>query len=242
MISERDVERWFESSHFRKKCDWVCVDQPKVIEAWVDRHFIGQVLISEDVEKPNWLDRFSYTEVSHAWLSTITQKPSHPGVMVIIERPTFKVSDLLTENRVLLLDGVQDPGNLGSILRSMVAFDIKTLCVTDDCVDVFHPKAVNASSGALAHIAVYHQKHWEDWIKTSKIPKIVLDPDAAFRVSDIKKKENFILICGSEGRGVQNSLIKSIQLTPVCIPMGENMESLNVAVSAGIALHHLTRV
>ena len=69
--------------------------------------------------------------------------------MVVIERQTFKVSDLLTEKRVLLLDGVQDPGNLGSILRSMVAFDIKTLCVTDDCVDVFHPKAVNASSGAL---------------------------------------------------------------------------------------------
>ena len=56
MISERDVERWFESSHFRKKCDWVCVDQPKVIQVWVDRHFIGQVLISEDVENPiGWI-------------------------------------------------------------------------------------------------------------------------------------------------------------------------------------------
>ena len=148
----------------------------------------------------------------------------------------------MSEPKVLLLDGIQDPGNLGSILRSMVAFDIKTLCVTDDCVDVFHPKAVNASSGALAHIAVYHQKHWEDWIKVTKIPKIVLDPEAAFRVSDIKKKDDFILICGSEGRGIQNSLITSVQLTPVCIPMGENMESLNVAVSAGIALHHLIRV
>ena len=53
MISQRDIERWFESSHFRRKCDWVCIDQPKVIKAWANRHLIGQFIIAADIEPPN---------------------------------------------------------------------------------------------------------------------------------------------------------------------------------------------
>ena len=241
MIAERDIERWFESSHFRRKCDWVCVDQPKVIKAWLDRHFIGQVIISDNIEKPQWLDKFTYLEVPHNWLSTVTQKPSHPGIMVIIERPVFKISNLYTEDRVVLLDTIQDPGNLGSILRSMIAFGIHALCVTDQCVDVFHPKAVNASSGALANIAIYHEKHWNEWLQTTKAPIMVLDPLAAHSITDVKQKESFVLVCGSEGRGVQNEFVKTQTITPISIAMSDEVESLNAAVSMGIALHQLTR-
>ncbi len=241
MISERDIERWFESSHFRRKCDWVCVDQPKVIQSWIDRHMIGQVIIANDLEKPSWISKFPEMAVSRAWLSKVTQKPSHPGIMVIIERPTFKVSDLLSQKRVLILDGIQDPGNLGTIIRSMAAFGIKALCLTDDCVDVFHPKAVNASSGALAHISIYHESHWSDWLGKSKHPVYVLDPSAAYLVNQVKQKGAFTLVCGSEGRGIQNELIKSVRLNPISIAMAEGVESLNAAMAVSIALHHLTR-
>lgn len=242
MISQRDIERWFESSHFRRKCDWVCVDQPKVIQAWIDRHMIGQVIIAADIEQPAWLIKFPSLEVPHSWLSKVTQKPSHPGIMVIIERPTFKVSDLLSQKRVLILDGIQDPGNLGTIIRSMAAFGVNTLCLTDQCVDVFHPKAVNASAGALAHISIYHEAHWSDWLTKSQAPVMVLDPLAAFSINEVKQKSSFTLVCGSEGRGVQNDLVKSVRLMPVSITMAEGVESLNAAMAVSIALHQLTRV
>ena len=66
--------------------------------------------------------------------------------------------------------------NLGTIIRAMVAFGITTLCVTDNCVDVFHPKAVNASSGALADIKIYNESHWADWLPSISHPVYVIGP------------------------------------------------------------------
>lgn len=240
MIQQRDIERWFESSHFRRKCDWVCVDQPKVIKAWAKRHMIGQFILADDMDEPAWMEGTPTLKVNRKWLSSITQKPSHQGVMVIIERPTFKLSDLLTCQRAVLLDGIQDPGNLGTIIRAMVAFGITTLCVTDNCVDVFHPKAVNASSGALADIKIYNESHWADWLPSISHPVYVLDPVGSSQVHQLPKQESFVLICGSEGRGVQSKLVTSVRMVPVSIHMTNQMESLNAAMSVNIALHQLT--
>ena len=123
----------------------------------------------------------------------------------------------------------------------MASFGVRALFLTDDCVDVFHPKTVNASAGALAHISIYHEIHWSDWLTTSKYPVLVLDPLAAHTINDVKTKDAFILICGSEGRGIQNELIKSVRLTPVSISMTDDVESLNAAVSVSISLHQLIR-
>ena len=110
-------------------------------------------------------------------------------MMVIIERPTFKLSDLLTCSKAVILDGIQDPGNLGTIIRSMVAFGVDVLCLTNDCVDVFHPKAVNASSGALADIKIYNESHWADWLPTVPHPVYVLDPVGSSLVHNVSKKK-----------------------------------------------------
>ncbi|MGC6366999.1 MAG: TrmH family RNA methyltransferase [Candidatus Marinamargulisbacteria bacterium] len=240
MISQRDIERWFESSHFRRKCDWVCIDQPKVIKAWANRHLIGQFIIAADIEPPEWVGEKPLLQVPRQWLSNVSQKPSHPGMMVIIERPTFKLSDLLTCSKAVILDGVQDPGNLGTIIRSMVAFGVDILCLTNDCVDVFHPKAVNASSGALADIKIYNESHWADWLPTVPHPVYVLDPVGSSLVHNMSKKDAFVLVCGSEGRGIQSKLVQSTRLTPVSIHMTNDMESLNAAISVSIGLHQLT--
>ena len=240
MISKRDIERWFESAHYRKKCDWICIDQPKVIREWGRQGRIGQVICSEKIEKPQWTESVPCLDVPHAWLNQVTSKPSHMGMMVIIERPSYKVSDLMRASRVLLIDGIQDPGNLGTMIRSMVAFGCNTLCLTDTCVDPFHPKSVGASCGAIAHVNIYFETHWNDWIKETSHPVYVLDPKALHSIWDLEKSKNYILVCGSEGQGIQSKLIQSVQILPISIPMAEEMESLNAAMSVGIGLHQLS--
>ncbi len=242
MISKKDIERWYSSSHYRKKSDWICIDQPKVIDEWKEREEIGQIVCSEEFKKDDWMSSFPCLEVDYKWLSLISSKPSHPGYMIILKRPSYKISDLLEDTKVVILDGVQDPGNMGTIIRSMIAFGVETLCLTDSCVDPFHPKSVNASSGAISHIRVFHESHWIDWVDTAKIPILVLDNLAHQALQDIIKPEAFILVCGSEGRGIQSRLIKSRALTPVSIPISNKVESLNAAMSVSIALNHILRI
>jgi TrmH family RNA methyltransferase len=240
MISTRDIERWFDSAHYRKKSDWVCIDQPKVIREWGRKGRIGQVICSDKIEKPAWTTTVPCLDVEHAWFNQVTKKPSHMGMMVIIERPTYKVSDLMRAPRVLLLDGIQDPGNLGTMMRSMVAFGCNALCLTDDCVDPFHPKSVNASCGAIAHLGIYFETHWMAWIKETKHPIYVLDPKGLSNIWDIERSKNYVLVCGSEGQGIQSTLIKSVHIHPISIPMADEMESINAALSVGIGLHQLS--
>jgi TrmH family RNA methyltransferase len=240
MISIKDIERWYTSAHFRKKCDWICLDQPKVIKEWSKRNCIGQVIFSDAITPPEWSKKLPCLTVRHQWLTKITGKPSHMGLMVIMERPTYKVSDLMRANRVLLLDGIQDPGNLGTMVRSMVAFGCTTLCLTNDCVDPFNPKCVSASTGSIAMLTgIFYETHWDEWIKKTTHSVVVLDPYAAHSMWDIEKTTAFVLVCGSEGRGIQSKLIKSVPLTPVSIPMADGVDSLNAGICVSIALNYL---
>ena len=237
MINKKDIERWYESSHYRKKSDWICIDQPKVIEEWKNNQTIGQLMCSDGYQKSEWMANYPCEEVDHKWLSEVTSKPSHPGCMIILKRPIYKLSDLLQTKKVLLLDGIQDPGNMGTIIRSMVAFGIDTLCLTEHCVDPFHPKSVSASVGAIAHINIFYESHWKDWIDTTKIPILVLDTLAHQPVHQINISDSFILVCGSEGRGIQSKLITARSITPISIPISNKVESLNAAMSVSIALN-----
>ena len=100
MISEKDIERWFESSHYRKKSDWICIDQPKVIEEWQKKNMVGQVIHASTIEKPSWAASIPSLSVSLSWLINLTGKPSHQGLMIIIERPNYRIACLA---RFLLL-------------------------------------------------------------------------------------------------------------------------------------------
>jgi len=242
MISQRDVERWFESPHYRKKCDWICIDQPKVIREWSKTHTIGQIMCSPEFKKPDWMADLPCLDVPQTWLTSVTKKPSHMGLMVVFERPTFNVSHLMRSTRTLVLDGIQDPGNMGTMIRAMVAFGCNNLCLTPNCVDPFHPKSVTASTGAIIHIqGIYYEQHWRDWITSTSHPIYVLDPLACHSIWDVSMGQPYVLVCGSEGRGIQSQLIQSVRIMPLSIPISDNMESLNAAMSVGIALNHLSR-
>ena len=239
MISKRDVERWFESGHFRKKSAWIVIDQPKVIHAWQDSSKIVQIMVDQTDKIPKKWGGVEWMEVSHQWLSKLTNKPTHSGILVIVNRPKKNIEQLKQAKRVLLLDGIQDPGNMGTIIRSAVAFGVNTICVTKDCVDVFHPKSINASSGTIGSVSIFDQSDWGKWIQTSKLPCIVLSPHANISLQSVNKHEGFILISGSEGQGVQSEEIQQLPAKLVAIPMNKQCESLNVAMSVSIALYEL---
>jgi len=144
-------------------------------------------------------------------------------------------------NRILLLDGIGDPGNLGTILRSAVAFNIDTVILSKDCCDVYNEKTVRATEGAIFYQNII-RTDLKEAIKEIKQKNITIygtDVKNGIDVREIKE-ENYAVIMGSEGNGISKE-IKEVINQNIYIDMNKNQESLNVGVATSIILYELNR-
>ena len=140
----------------------------------------------------------------------------------------------------MILDNIQDPGNLGTIIRSCVAFNVDTLIISDNSVDLYNPKVLRATQGMIFHLNI---------IVTNLIKIIKELKDEGYKVagtnvvngtlvSEFEKKERFAIIMGNEGNGVSSEVSKLIDEN-IYIPISQTCESLNVGVAASIILYEL---
>ena len=139
----------------------------------------------------------------------------------------------------IALDGIQDPGNLGTILRLADWFDVKEIICSKETVDVYNPKVVQASMGAIFRIKVTYCD-LEDYLKKSKetIFGALLEGQNIYKKSVEPKG---ILVLGNEGNGISEKIIPLIT-EPITIPRFGQAESLNVSVATGILLSEFFRV
>ncbi|MBE6147543.1 MAG: RNA methyltransferase [Firmicutes bacterium] len=145
-------------------------------------------------------------------------------------------------NRLLLLDKIQDPGNLGTIIRSSKAFDVDTIVLGDNSVDLYNPKVVRSTQGMLFHMNII-SKNLEEFIPLLKKENILIygtSVDGGKVVSSLTKeeKEKYALVMGNEGNGVSKEVLDLCDKY-LYIPMNEEVESLNVAIATSILLYEL---
>lgn len=142
--------------------------------------------------------------------------------------------------RYLMLDKVSDPGNLGTIIRSAVAFNIDTLILSDDSCDVYNDKTIRATEGALFRLNIIREPLIEALNNLEKLNINIYGTDVIKGESiNTVDKNNFCVIMGNEGSGisdkVKNKIDKYIHLRT------NNVESLNVAVATSIILYELNK-
>lgn len=144
--------------------------------------------------------------------------------------------------RALILDNIQDPGNLGTIIRSAKAFNVDTIILSEDCVDIYNLKVLRATEGILFHInflyddiesAIYNLKNKEYLV-------CVTDVKDGKNICDIKTDGNIAIVVGNEGIGVKDK-IKDICHEKIHIKMNSEVESLNVAMATTIILYELDK-
>ena len=147
-------------------------------------------------------------------------------------------------NHILLVDDVQDPGNLGTIIRSAVAFNIDTVVLSNNTVDLYNPKTIRSTQGMFFHINVIRRdiKNIIEKIKEESIPVYgtLVEHGSDVRELNNSDKEKFALVVGNEGNGVRK------EITDMCdknlyIKMNSDVESLNVGVATSILLYELGR-
>jgi TrmH family RNA methyltransferase len=160
---------------------------------------------------------------------SLAETRTSQGVIGLFERPAPRDVFADEERVVVALDGVQDPGNVGTIVRLAAAFDAGGVVLLPGSADAYSPKAIRASAGAILSVAVVAMTHDEllarGWpLYAADARGEPLDPPS----------RHAVFVFGSEGSGVSPAL--AARATPIAVPMSPRVESLNVASSAAILL------
>ena len=183
-----------------------------------------------------------YNYYSYDVMKKISSMDNPPEVMALCNR--FDENAEIKGDKILVLDEIQDPGNLGTIIRSAVAFNIDTIVLTENTVDLYNPKVLRATQGMFYHINIITRPAMELvlLLQNIGIPVYGTDVRTGHDVRDLlpEEKEKFALVMGNEGNGVRKEI--NDQCTKkLYIDMNKNVESLNVGIAASILLYELGR-
>jgi RNA methyltransferase, TrmH family len=180
-------------------------------------------------------------EVSEKDFRSAAATESPQGVLAIAEIPAFKLStlDIPPKCRLLVLDGVQDPGNVGTILRTAAALGAVATVALPGTVDIWNPKVIRSSMGAQFHHPSLHASTGElfEFLQGNEID--LWAAEAGGEPLNRGEGPNRLAIAvGNEGAGVSSD-VRSRASRTVSLPISSAVESLNVAVAAGIILYEL---
>lgn len=226
-------------------------------EAIQEKAKIKQIIICEDCEKNLEIDKELIYEiakenciyVTKKIFESITDVTNPQGILAIIEKNNIEVQINnniqeinLKEDIIVALDGVQDPGNLGTILRTVDSIGLTQILVSKDTADSYNPKVVRSTMGAIFRINIIEVEDLQETLKEIKKNKFkvmvtALDADNSIYNVDYNKKA---IIIGNEANGVSKE-IQAMADEKVKIPMLGKTESLNAAVAAGIMIYEYVR-
>ena len=203
---------------------------------------ITTLVLSEDaqVSHINGLDTQPDSVQVHTASSqlfkTLTDTQSPQGILAVFEKPVVDVS-MLTPTVALILDNIQDPGNLGTMIRTAVCFGVEVIYLSAGCVDVYNPKVLRATAGASFKLPVVQQVDTAQLIgklQTQGVQVLATTPHTDTTCYDVDLTAPVALVMGNEGKGLSPA-IQALCDKRIKIPI-KNLESLNVGVACGILL------
>ena len=229
-------------SYREEKREFFC-DSPKLLEEalrWGAE--IVAVLYTADVTLPALPESVRAAEVTEAVMKSVSPMEAPQGVVFSCRMRDNTAPTALAGSRYLVLDGVQDPGNVGTMLRTADAFDCEGLFLLPGCADVYNPKTVRAAMGVLFRRNIWRcdLETLSGLLRTAEIPlygAALRDDTVDVRDIDLKKAA---VAVGSEGRGLSGAVLDRCDRT-VKIPMSERCESLNAAAAAAVLLWEMFR-
>lgn len=229
-LTNARVKEWgkLKEKKYRDEMGLFLIEGDHLIEEAQKKSCIKEIVAIEEKEPADFY-------VSPEIMKKLSQQITYPKKMAVC----YKLKEAEPQNRVLVLDGIQDPGNLGTIIRSAVAFNFDTIVLSKDSVDIYNEKVIRASEGMLFHINIIRTEL--STFLESNTPDysiLVTDVVAGEEIRKIEKKEKLMLIIGNEGNGVREE-IKKYKNHFIKLNMNKNCESLNAGVAASILMYEI---
>lgn len=229
---------------FRKELGLFVVEGRKMVEELLHSRFETVGLYATEAflaDYPSFADSEIASEVQ---MQQMSGQDTPPGILAVVRIP--EQGDIKTSSRfVLALDGIANPGNMGTLIRTAEWFGIQDVVCSNDCVELWNPKTVQATMGSLFRVKVWKtdlpvflQKAKSD---RKAVYGALLNGEDLFQMPTKPKPEGVIVI-GSESHGIRSEVMTCIT-HPVTIPRvgGSATESLNAAVAGGIIIAEMTK-
>lgn len=222
-----------------------------VAEAINENAKISKIIVCEDCETDGGIPKdlmyeiakYDCIYVSKKIFESISDVNTPQGILAVIKKCSLEEQKVsYNEELIVVLDGVQDPGNLGTILRTVDSVNLKQIILSAKCADPYNPKVVRSTMGAIFRLNIIESKNIIETLKEIKknkykIVATSLETNESIYGLDYNKKA---IIIGNEANGVSKEVLE-ITNEKVKIPMLGKSESLNVAVATGVILYEYVR-
>jgi len=227
-----------DKKKFRQKYNLFLVEGNKTIKELNKSIFKIKEIYSLDpdsLDLPNMLNVFRINEKELKEISFL----KHPKDSVAVCHLPKEQFICKREGINLVLDGIQDPGNMGTIIRLADWFGIEQIICSEDTVDLYNPKVIQASMGSFVRTNIFYT-NIEKFLNDKEIPNYVADMQGE-NMYKVNFPEKFNLILGNEGNGIRQATRNIVDNTITIPRFGSNKttESLNVAMAASIILGHI---
>ena len=223
-------------------------------EALKEKELINKVLVSEKItevkggsEILKQLEeadsRNVYTVPDKLYLE-VTDTENPQGILAVMSKKSVGIESVYDDkNFFVVLDSIQDPGNMGTIIRTADAAGATAVIVSKGCVDVYNPKVLRSTMGSIFHIPICYCENILEGLQSLKEKGITLCAahlDGEKSYFDLNNKDNIAVIIGNEANGISDS-VAAISDELVKIPMEGKSESLNASVAAGLLIYEVLR-
>ena len=230
----KDIRKLNEKKYRDEEKKYIIEGEHLVLEAYKAGNLDEVILCERDIDLG-----VPKTYVTEAVMKTISTLPSKVDIIGVC---SLKENDIDLSKNILVLDGVQDPGNLGTILRSAVAFNLTNIILSEDTVDLYNIKTLRSAQGMNFHLNI-KRTNLEEYIQFLKENGYKIwgtDVTNGIDIKNASKDEKYAIIMGNEGKGMSAN-IKELCDKFVYVNMNENCESLNVGVCASIIMYELNK-
>ena len=221
-----------------------------VSEAVRKGHKIDFIVVS-DSYKEDFLDEcissnsVDVCQISENEFNKLTDAENGVGILAVIDKFDYKPGDckVSKDGNILVLDKIQDPGNIGTMIRTAVAAGYEMVIAVKGTVDVFSPKVLRATAGMIFNIAIMYvadANELEEVLRGFGKKIVVTDVNSGTEYYKTNLDRGIALVIGNEGNGVSEEVMKMADVR-VTIPMKGEIESLNAAISAAILMYETIR-
>jgi len=226
---------------FRQEEGLFIAEGPKLVQELLESTAAS---VTEIFALPDWIAAHQHllqhadcTPITEADLEKISQLATPNKVLALVKQFDNSVLPIAKDTVVLALDTIQDPGNMGTIIRIADWFGIRQIVCNEETADSYNPKVVQATMGSIARVSIYYTD-LVSWIKEQKEISLYAAALDGRNVTMMDQVKEGIIVIGNESKGISPEILQLADIK-ITIPRKGQAESLNAAVATGIILSHL---
>lgn len=208
----------------------------------IPNHWKIEYVVSTD--KDTDIERTKNYYTTEKIFKKISDTTTPQGVLAVVQKQTYSIDDVLSVQKgiFIIIDNLQDPGNLGTIIRTAHAYNVKGIFISKNSIDAFSSKVVRSTMGSIFKVPVFQECDIDLLInrfKENKIKAYALALQSDKFVSDTKFENKVAIVVGNESKGVSDSILNNTD--SIKIKMVTEIDSLNASVACSIALYEISK-